>query len=125
MTRPMSEERERILADAEWVIAHYDDSTRAVRIARALLSTSSAERGMREALEWQVIDAAPTDDPAFIALGCNPSRSGDGWDYYLITRHDIGGRYECWVVPPGRPVNPTHFRILPTPPRRLSPKGEG
>jgi hypothetical protein len=65
---------------------------------------------------WRKIETAPTDDPSFVALACNPSRSGDGWDYYLITRHDIGGRYECWVVPPGRPVGPTHWQPVPPPP---------
>jgi hypothetical protein len=64
---------------------------------------------------WRTIDSAPKDDPNFQALACHQA-SDDSWAYYIINRHDIGGRYECWVVPPGRPISPTHWLPLLAPP---------
>lgn len=65
---------------------------------------------------WQPIETAPKDDPEFQALACHLDPGGASWSYYIINRHDIGGRYECWVVPPGRPISPTHWQSLPEPP---------
>jgi hypothetical protein len=64
---------------------------------------------------WRTMESAPKDDPNFQALACHQDSAG-WWAYYIINRHDIGGRYECWVVPPGRPITPTHWRPLPAPP---------
>lgn len=93
VTRPMAE-----MADA-----------RSAWNRRALLARE-------QAAGWQPIETAPKDDSDFQALGCHQDEDGHSWSYYIINRHDVGGRYECWVVPPGRPINPTHWMPLPAPP---------
>lgn len=73
-------------------------------------------RALLESAKWQPITTAPTDDPEFQALACNYDDYKRCWLYYIINRHDVGGRYECWVIPPGRAVKPTFWMPLTVPP---------
>lgn len=89
MTRPMSEERE-TLDEARDAVLRWDAvhkargyiEPRTIRFARALLSTSASERGMREALEYVV----PLAEIALEA--CRDQRCRAGHHDIVFTKRD-------------------------------------
>lgn len=89
----------------------------AILIARALLSTSSSERGLREALEWQSIATAPKDGSEFIAF-----QDGDVYRcaWRVVESDETPGHEGWWDFSNSSFEEPSNWLPMPA----LSPKGE-
>ena len=126
MNRPMSEEREKLepcpkLREAienghlrcsvsvgvgsPVATIDTEDLWRLVHAAERYASTSSAERGMREALEWQPITTAPQGEDVLIAVFRDDFEDPINQNSILIDGEDKGLYWSDWHGMP----EPTHW----------------